>query len=609
MLLFPRRQTVVSGGASGVYATWLTGPSKPGSGPELLLSARRTAILSNMLRLFPSLKRPPALRVPVRESIAGLSLAAWLAACGGGSNSPASTFTPPPPPPAVDVSSVAAIDPGSALAADWQHGAFMEIFVRSYKDSDGNGIGDLRGLISELPYLHSLGIRGLWLMPVTASSDHDHGYAVANYRDIESDYGTLADLDELLAQAHALGIGVVIDYVMNHSSDMNPLFLNSRYATTNAYRDWYTWLASDPGGWSIYGADPWRAASTGVYFGVFSPTMPDWNLANAAVIAYHEANLRFWLNRGVDGFRFDAVGNLFENGAAAWSDQPQNYILMVHIRALLDGYTLRRSYLVCEAPGDPQGFGGVGGCGGAFAFDLKDALIGAAKNDAASISLVANYFSTAPSGMAPILANHDSFAGDRIWTQLGGNVAQYELAAASYLLAPGTPFIYYGEEIGMANAATLSGDAALRTPMSWDADTGNAGFTSGTPYRALSGNVAAQNVVAEDADPASLLNFYRAMLALRNTRASIRDGAYLHPQVVGSVMSYQRQRAGETTLVVINYNISPRNATISGLPANATLHALYPASAKADLATDGSGAATMVAAAQSVVVFDVSPPL
>ena len=573
------------------------------------MSRRRTAILSKVLRQFPGLIRQLAVPGPVRASIVGAGLATWLAACGGGGSSPASTFTPPAPPPAVDISNVAASDPGSTLAADWQHGAFMEIFVRSYKDSDGDGIGDLRGVISELPYLQSLGINGLWLMPVTASSDHDHGYAVANYRAIEADYGTLADLDDLLTQAHALGIGVVIDYVMNHSSDMNPLFQNSRYATTNAYRDWYTWLASDPGGWSIFGADPWRAASTGVYFGAFSPSMPDWNLANAAVVAYHEANLRFWLNRGVDGFRFDAVGNLFENNAAAWSDQPQDYTLMMQIRALLDGYTLRHSYLVCEAPGDPQGFGGAGGCGGAFAFDLKDALIGAAKNDAASISLVANYFSTAPPGMAPMLANHDSFAGDRIWTQLGGNVAQYELAVASYLLAPGTPFIYYGEEIGMANAAALNGDPALRTPMSWSADTGNAGFTTGTPYRALSGNVAAQNVTAEDPDPASLLNFYRAMLALRNARASIRDGAYLQPQVTGSVMSYQRQSAGETTLVVINYNVAPGNASISGLPANATLQALYPASGMADVTTDGSGVATIVGAAQSVVVFDVSPPL
>jgi glycosidase len=502
---------------------------------------------------------------------------------------------------------VAASDPGSTLQADWQHGAFIEIFVRSYKDSDGDGKGDLQGLISELPYLHALGVKGLWLMPIMASSDHDHGYAVANYRDIEADYGTLADLDELLTQAHALGIGVVIDYVMNHSSDVNPIFVNSAYATSNPYRDWYTWQATAPSGWSIFGGDPWHTLGSGAYFGAFSPTMPDWNLDNAAVVAYHEANLRFWMNRGVDGFRFDAVGNLYEIDASHWSDVPQDYTLMGQVRALLDTYAQR--YMVCEGPGDPQGFAAASACGSAFAFDLRDALIGAARNDAASITAVANYFVTAQPGMAPMLANHDSFAGDRAWTQLGGNIAQYKLAAASYLLTPGTPFIYYGEEIGMANAAALSDDGKLRTPMSWSADTANAGFTSGTPYRVLSSNVAMQNVAAEDGDPASLLNFYRTMLSLRNGRSSIRNGVYVQPQVAGSVMSYQRQVSGETTLVVINFGTVAGTATINGLPANATLHALYPASGVADLSADGAGSLTIMPPPQGVWVFDVSPPL
>ncbi len=501
-----------------------------------------------------------------------------------------------------------ASDPGSLLAADWQHGAFMEIFVRSYKDSNGDGKGDLQGLISELPYLQSLGVRGLWLMPVTASSDHDHGYAVANYRDVEPDYGTLADLDELVAQAHAMGIGVVLDYVMNHSSNTNPIFVNSAYATTNAYRNWYIWQATAPSGWNIFGGNPWHTVATGAYFGVFSPSMPDWNLDNAAVVAYHQANLRYWLNRGVDGFRFDAVGNLFEIDAGQWSDVPQDYTLMAQLRSLLDTDYANR-YMVCEGPGDPQGFGTAGACGAAFAFDLKDDLIGAAKNDSASITRVAGYFSTAPVGMAPMLANHDSFAGDRVWTQLGGNTVQYELAAASYLLAPGTPFIYYGEEIGMANAAGLTDDGRLRTPMRWAADSSNAGFTTGTPYRVVSGNVATQNVAAEDADPASLLNFYRAMLALRNTRVSIRDGAYVRPQVSGHVISYQRQSAGETTLVVINYDTASANVTIGGLAANATLHALFPATGIADLATDGSGTVTFMPGPQRILALDVSPPL
>jgi glycosidase len=546
-------------------------------------------------------------------------LCAWaLSACGGGGGSSMS-LPPAPPPPAVDVSGVTAVDPGTSLPADWQHGVFMEIFVRSYRDSDGDGKGDLQGLISELPYLQSLGVKGLWLMPVTASSDHDHGYAVANYRDIEPDYGTLADLDELVSKAHLAGIGVVIDYVMNHSSNLNPVFANSAYSATNAYRDWYIWQSTAPTGWNIFGGNPWHTAANGAYFGVFSPTMPDWNLNNPLVVAYHEANLRFWLNRGVDGFRFDAVGNLYENGPTAWADQPQDYALMAEMHLLLAGYTRRNSYMVCEDPGNPQAAGnivvGVGGCGGAFAFDLKNALIGAAKNDATSIAAVASYFTTAPPGMAPVLANHDSFAGDRVWTQLAGNQLQYKLAAASYLLAPGTPFMYYGEEVGMANAAALADDGKLRTPMSWTAtNIGVDGFTTGTPYRALSANVANQNVAAEDADPSSLLNFYRAMLTLRNTRPSIRDGSYVQPQVGGSVLSYQRQIAGETTLAVINYGTASASVDITGLPASATLHALFPATGSADVTTDTGGTArfdspSSMLAPQSVLVFDVSPPL
>jgi alpha-amylase len=552
----------------------------------------------------------PDARAPARSrpwgsvALAGLLLPIWLVACAGGGGAGMSAAAPPPPTP--DVSAVMAADPGSALAPNWQHGAFMEIFVRSYRDSDGDGSGDLRGLIQELPYLQQLGVRGLWLMPVTASADHDHGYAVANYRDTEPSYGTLADLDSLLTQAHKAGIGVVLDYVMNHSASTNPVFENSAYATTNPYRDWYVWLSADPGGWSIFGADPWHTVSTGAYFGAFSPVMPDWNLANQAVVSYHQSNLRFWLNRGVDGFRFDAVGNLFENGPSLWSDQPQDYVLMMQIRALVNTYQQR--YLVCEDPGNPQVAGGAGGCGSAFAFDLRPHLLGAASNQVADIQAVAAYFSTAPAGMAPMLANHDSFTGGRVWDQLGGDQKKYRLAAASYLLAPGTPFIYYGEEIGMAGAADLTGDAAARTPMSWTSSTANAGFTTSVPYRSLSANLATQNVAAEESDPNSLLNFYRAMLALRNGRVSLRDGAYAQPQVSGSMLSYQRRSPGETTLVLINYGTASASAALAGLGANATLAAKYPAGSP-DASADAGGDATVAIGAQSLLVFDVSPAL
>ncbi|MEO5690494.1 MAG: alpha-amylase family glycosyl hydrolase [Burkholderiaceae bacterium] len=533
---------------------------------------------------------------------AGASTAFALAACGGGDskyNSP-----PPAPPPTVDASGIAAADPGSALPAGWQHGAFMEIFVRSYQDSNGDGKGDLPGLISRLDYLHDLGVRGIWLMPITASEDHDHGYAVSDYRNVEATYGTLADFDRLIAQAHARGIGVIVDYVMNHSAAQNPLFENSSFAPNNAYRDWYVWQAADQPGWNVYGADTWHASRTGWYYGEFWSEMPDFDLTNPAVVAYHHDSQRFWLNHGVDGFRFDAVGNFVENGPANWLDQSQDYTLMHDVRTLLNGYAQR--YLVCEATGDPAGFGDASVCGGAFAFDLNAHLIRAAQGNAADIQAVASYFNTAPPGMATMLSNHDSFAGQRAANQLGGDVAKLELAAGSYLLLPGTPFIYYGEEIGMTGSAAFTGDPALRTPMSWSASTDDAGFSTTTPYRGLSANVATRNVAAEIADPNSLYTFYKTMLALRNARPSIATGGYEAASANGQVMSFQRASGAQRTLVVINYGSSTRTADVASLPTNATLTALYPADSVTATASAG-GVAHLTIAAQQVRVFDVTP--
>ena len=578
---------------------------------ESMASDEAVALATQAGRVVP---RNDELADPSRSRLARLAAlfvacaaSACLTACGGGGGSssvpPAPAPAPAPGLPAVDVSSVTASDPGSALPAGWQHGAFMEVFVRSYQDSNGDGIGDLRGLTSRLDYLHDLGVRGLWLMPITASEDHDHGYAVSDYRNIEADYGTLADFDELVKQAHARGIGIIVDYVMNHSSAQNPLFVNSAAAASNAYRDWYVWQPTDPGTWNIYGGDPWHQAASGWYFGSFWDQMPDWNLTNPAVVAYHHDNQRFWLNRGADGFRFDAVGDFVEHGPSAWSDQPEDYTLMHDVRTLLDGYAQR--YLVCEATVDPRGFGNASACGGAFAFDLNGSLIYAAQGDTTAIHAVATYFQTAPSGMATMLSNHDSFAGQRAADQLGGNVAKMALAAGTYLLLPGTPFIYYGEEVGMRGSNKLSGDPSLRTPMSWTSDATNAGFSTATPYRLLSTNSTTSNVAAEISDPNSVLSFYKAILALRNGRPSLLSGTYESPVANGTVMSFQRASGTQRTLVVINYAAASANVDVAALPTGATLTALYPADGST--ATVGSdGVAHLALAAQQVRVFDVS---
>jgi glycosidase len=500
---------------------------------------------------------------PARPLLTTLAALA-LAACGGGGGSAPVVVPPPndtPSLPEVVTTPVPTADPGSVLPAGWEHGAVMEIYVRGYQDSDGDGVGDLKGLIGRLDYLQDLGVKGLWLMPVTASQDHDHGYAVTDYRSVEPQYGGLADLDELLKQAHARGIGVMLDYVMNHSAGLHPAFVNSRDSATNTYRDWYVWQATAPAGWSVFGGNPWRTTTTGAYYAPFWDQMPDFKLTNPTVVAWHHDNLRFWLNRGVDGFRFDAVGNLVENGSSQWQNQPQNYTLMQGVRSLLDGYAQRS--MVCEAPDDPQGFGASTACGGAFAFGLQYDLVSAAKGDASALARVAAYHQTAPAGMASFLSNHDSFAGQRLWDQLNGNQAQYKLAAAMNLLLPGRRFIYYGEEVGMGGNASLGGDWALRTPMSWSAD--KAGFTTGTPFRALSANVATQNQQAEQTNTTGILAFYKAMLALRNTRPSIAQGSYDAPQVSGNTVAWLRTQGSERTLVVVNTGATAASVAVAQL--------------------------------------------
>jgi alpha-amylase len=421
----------------------------------------------------------------------GTALSIALCACGGSNGGTGTPAPPLDPGTSLTVPDMGAVNAGSTastLPAGWQNGAFMEIYVRGYKDSNGDGKGDLQGLISKLDYLKDLGITGIWLMPTTDSADKDHGYAVKNFRAVETDYGTMADFDLLLTEAHKRGIGVIMDYVINHSSSDHPLFKNAASSAGNTQRDYFIWQPSRPTGWNIYGSDPWYYAGSGYYFAGFWSGMPDFNWKSSQVETFHHDNMRFWLNKGVDGMRFDAVGNLVENGPSAWESQPENHVLMGKVQQLFNGYSQR--YMVCEAPAAPRAFAASTSCGSAFAFDLKDAIVGAAKGQTSSIQALSQYFVSAPQTMATLVSNHDAFAGNRLWNQVQGDAAKYKLAAASYLLLPGTPFIYYGEEIGMANGLNLTGDWALRTPMSWTAD--KSGFTSGTAFRNLSSNVAAQ---------------------------------------------------------------------------------------------------------------------
>ncbi|WP_374367672.1 alpha-amylase family glycosyl hydrolase [Piscinibacter sp.] len=535
---------------------------------------------------------------PRFRRLAAFSAALLLAACGGGGGGSTG------PLPSFDTSAVAVADPGTALSADWRKGPFAEIFVRGYQDSDGDGIGDLKGLTNRLDYLKDLGITGIWLMPITRSQDHDHGYAVSDYRNVEAAYGSLADLDTLVTQAHQRGIGVVLDYVMNHSAAQHPAFVNANSGSSNAFRDWYVFSASKPSGWSIYG-DPWRNGNGGFYFAVFDAAMPDFNLKNPTVVSWHQDNLRFWLNRGVDGFRFDAVGNLVENGPNAWENQPENFTLMGNIRDMVGGSYANR-FLVCEGPSAPLAFATA--CGSAFAFGHQSDLINAAKGNTTAISNLANYFGTAP-GTAPatmstMLSNHDSFAGDRAMDQFNGDEAQYKLAAATYLLQPGTPFIYYGEEIGM-RGGSLSGDPKLRTPMSWtSSNIGSSGFTTGTPFRALSTNVATNNVQSQQA-AGSLLNWYKAVIAVRQAQPALRGGAHVSATAAGTTLSLQRETVGQRAVVMINYGSGAALISAGGLPANGVLTSVFPPNGS-NANTDAGGNVSVSVPRQSVQVFVIA---
>jgi glycosidase len=464
-----------------------------------------------------------------------------------------------------DLAPVVAEPRPSTLPPQWaQRGVFIEILVRAYQDSNGDGIGDLNGVTQRLDYLQQLGVRGIWLMPIFKSDDHDHGYAVVNYREIESDYGTLADFDRLLAEAHKRGIAVILDYVMNHSSSAHPLFEDAYNSRKSPYADWFIFEEEAPRGWNTFSGSPWREGNQRWYYGVFDSGMPDFNLRNPQVIDFHLNNLRYWLNRGVDGFRFDAVGVLVENGAIAWENQPENHVLMKRVQDLLAQYGNR--YLVCEGPSDPAAFAAADSCGSAFAFGIHKHIVSSVKIGRLRADLLYNLAKLPVARMGTILANHDYFAGARLMRQFAGDEKSYKAAAATLLTLPGTPFIYYGEEIGLAHSEPVGNeDQSLRGPMSWSAEP-NAGFTSADkPFRPNVLNWKTHNVAAQERDPNSLLNWYRQLIALRNAEPALSVGSLTPVSAADApIFAFAREHEGNRFLVLINY--AYRDATLA-LPA------------------------------------------
>jgi alpha-amylase len=494
------------------------------------------------------------------------------------------------------------------LREGWHNGVFMEIFVRAFRDSDGDGHGDLKGLTQSLPYLQNLGVRGIWLMPITHNADGDHGYATYDFRAIDPKYGTLADFDELITEAHRRGIGVIMDYVLNHAAATHPYFQSAVKDVNSPYRDWFIWSSLAPVGWEIWGKNPWYPTPTGHLYATFGPHMPDFNFRNPAVLAYHLDSLRFWLDRGIDGFRFDAVPHLVENSSTQWNDQPESYDIMRHVMDVMRSYPNR--FAVCEATANPVRWSAPNVCGSAFAFGLEHRIMDAVLAKPGAAAKLADYFTIAPGNMSTMLANHDLFAGERIWDQVKGHRARYKMAAASLLLLPGTPFIYYGEEIGMSGALYLQADPKIRTPYSWTGEARTAGFTTGTPFRALAANAGKQNHARELRDPAGLMAHYQSLIALRNQTPALAKGDYRNAAATGHAVSFQREYAGDKVLVILNYGNSANRIEVANLPKGAVLMPLWSTNKaffKATVRARDAGKAMIAIPAHAAVVYRVLP--
>ncbi|ESQ76735.1 alpha-amylase family glycosyl hydrolase [Asticcacaulis sp. AC402] len=529
----------------------------------------------------------------------------------------------------IDVSAVAATHKASALPKDWNRtAAFTEIFVRSYKDSNGDGIGDFKGLTSQLDYLKDLGITGIWLMPMNPSQDGDHGYAVNDYRAVDPDYGTMADFEEFLDEAHKRGIGVIIDFVVNHSGSGNAIFLDAAKSKSSPYRDWYLFADSNPGWYDqnmrgvsgAYWSDPWKPVpkvvpgGEGLYYGVFDTTMPDLNLRNPKVIAYLQDSMRFWMNKGVDGFRLDAVTMLLEDGKAAYFNNSGNPTIVKAFKDVVDEYDNR--YLICEVSEGRELYLDV--CT-AFAYGVQQHLIAGIKNGVIAPEVIAFLEDPRRDLMPLALQSHDAYVGDRLTNQFGVNGdASYKVAAAVSILVSATPFGYYGEEIGMSNGGTYN-DPGIRSPMSWTGEVlkqrsgststkvAAAGFSTVMPYRDPAINFASQNVASQTGDPSSILEYYRAIYAVRKAHPVLATGTFKLLSKAGDpVLAFSRTDTKETVVVAINVSDAMQSVTVDAGVKNARLGQAFKApdaAAAPEVTSDKSGQARVQLAPKSLQVL------
>ena len=489
------------------------------------------------------------------------------------STQPAAPATPAMPAPTVRATAQAAGAPtaeaGSSEAPWWNDRVLYEVFVRSFNDSNGDGIGDLNGLIEKLDYLNDgdpattddLGITGIWLMPVMQSPSY-HGYDVTDYYSVNSDYGSNEDFKRLVEEAHRRGIEVIVDLPFNHTSNEHPWFVESASNPSSPKRDWYRWSATDDGSRPLWpgGGPVWHKLGDAYYFGLFWEGMPDLNYANPEVTEEMEKVTRFWLEEmGADGFRLDAIRHLIEEGATysntpathAWWQSFDDFVDSIDPEALTVGEVWDASTAVAPYVQNDE-------VDLAFEFELAEEILTSIqrREPQATSQEVARMLAAFPPGQfATFLTNHDQ---NRVATQLFKDPEGNHLAATLLMTLPGVPFIYYGEEIGMTGGKP---DERIRTPMQWTGEA-TGGFTTGTPWQPLNADTKKVNVASQEEDPDSLLNHYRRLVHLRNDHPALRNGEFVPvDSSCPSTFAFMRHLPAasgdtsdtQTVLVVVNF--------------------------------------------------------
>ena len=493
--------------------------------------------------------------------------------------------------------------PDARIRPWWEPGVIYQVYPRSFQDTDGDGTGDLPGVIERLDHLGWLGIDAVWLSPVFRSPMADFGYDISDYCDVDPVFGTLADLDRLIAEAHRRGIKVILDFVPNHTSDQHAWFVESRASRESPKRDWYVWHDGDPDGsppnnWlAMFGgaAWTWDAGTRQFYYHAFLPEQPDLNWRNPDVRAAMSDVLRFWFDRGIDGFRIDVITHLLED--EAFRDNPPNpryrvgqpteaMRLATHtvdhpdlpeiigeLRDVVEEYEHRlligEVYLPLERLVTYYGASGRG-IHMPFNFQLLAVRWEAGVIDAA----VRRYEGLLPADAWPnwVLGNHDQ---SRIATRIGA--AQTRVAAMLLLTLRGTPTIYYGDEIGMPDAdipperrrdpawhdGAGTGRDRCRTPMQWD-DSERAGFSTVEPWLPLTGGPAGTSVAAQRADRTSLLWLHRRLIELRRQEPALAIGDWRPHHAAGETLTYLRTGAGRTFAVALNLGHAPVSIELPG---------------------------------------------